>query len=80
MWQRLHDMKFGKAEAAAEGSIALFGQQMKDKDKKKKEKKKCDLSNVTCYSCGKKGPLKHMCLDKKTIRGRGRKRRPDRVR
>ena len=47
------DLKAGKTDAA-EGSVALFGQQTKDKGKKR-ERRKHDLSNVTCYGCGKKG-------------------------
>ena len=66
------------------GSVALFGQQTKEKEKGKR--KKCDLANVTCYGCGMKGLAKHRCPDKieegregerngkgdQTVRGEGR--------
>ena len=64
---KLRAVKSGKAQAA-EGSVALSGQQMTDKEKIKKG----DLSNVTCYGCGKKGHLKHKCPDKKAEKGEGK--------
>ena len=70
MRQKLHLAKTGKADAAAEGSIAMFSQQQKEKERKKK--KKHDLSNVTCYGCGKKGHMKARCQEKKDEKGKGK--------
>ena len=70
MQQKMHKLKAGKTEAA-EGSVALFSQKMKDKGKKR-ERRKHDLTNVTCYGCRKKGHLKHKCLDKKDKKGKGK--------
>ena len=64
------NLKAGKTDAA-EGSIALFGQQTKDKGKKR-ERRKHDLSNMTCYGCRKKGHLKHKCPDNKDEKGKGK--------
>jgi hypothetical protein len=61
--------KSGKAGAAAEEPMALFGQQSKDKEEKRKTR---DLTNVTCYSCGKKGHLKHKCPDKEDEKEKGK--------
>ena len=64
------DLKAGKTDAA-EGSVALFSQQTKDKGKKR-ERRKHDLSSVTCYGCRKKGHLKHKCPDNKDEKGKGK--------
>jgi len=62
---KLRAAKSGKDEASGSGSVALFGQQPADKKKKKKEKMgKMDLSNTTCYGCGKKGHISANCPDK----------------
>ena len=68
MWLKLHkDMskKDSKSRGTAEGSIALFGQS--SADKKKKGKKKQDLTNITCFGCGKKGHLWSTCKEKKEM-------------
>ena len=62
MRQKLRVTKSGKAEGSTDGNIALFGQQSADK---KKERKKQDLTDVTCYGCGKKGHLRRHCPTKK---------------
>ena len=72
MRQKLRAMKSGKAQAA-EGSVTLFGQQTTDKEKRKRR----DLSNVTCYGCGKKGHLKYKCPHKKG-EGKGKGDRTER--
>lgn len=60
MRQKLRATKSGMGEGSSDGKIALFGQQSTEK----KGKKKRDLSDVTCYSCGKKGHLQRYCLTK----------------
>ena len=70
MWLKLcKDMlkKDSKSGETAEGSIALFSQL--SADKKKKGKKKWDLTNITCFGCGKKGHLQSMCREKDTDKG-----------
>jgi hypothetical protein len=67
MCQKLRAAKSGKANTTSDGSIALYGQQSSDKEKKKKQKGKKgkrDLSNVTCFSCGKKGHIILHCPEK----------------
>ena len=56
MQQQVCMLKDGKSRAAADVSVMLFGQQSKgkDKDKGKKKRHECDLTNVTCHSCGKR--------------------------
>ena len=66
----MYNLKAGKTDAA-EGSVALFSQQTKDKGKKR-GRRKHDLANVTCYGCRKKGHLKHKCLDNKDKKGKGK--------
>ncbi len=68
MWQKLHEAKSRKAEAAAKESITL-SQQSKDKEVKRKRH---DLTNVMCYGCGKKGHLKHKCPDKEDKKEKGK--------
>ena len=46
--------KTAKSQSTSDGSVTLFGQQQE----KRRER---DLSNVTCYGCGKKGHLKRKC-------------------
>jgi transposase InsO family protein len=67
MRQKLRAAKSGKADTTSDGSIALYGQQSSDKEKKKKQKGKKgkrDLSNVTCFGCGKKGHVISHCPEK----------------
>ena len=40
------------------------------------KRKRHDLTNVTCYSCGKKGHLKHKCLDKEDKKDKGKEVEP----
>ena len=76
MEQQVRVLKDGKTGAAADTSVALFGQQSKgkDKDKGKKKRRERDLTNVTCHTCGKKGHLKYMCPDKKDEKGKGKEK------
>jgi len=54
MRKKVRASKTAKSQSASDGSVTLFGQQQE----KRRER---DLSNVTCYGCGKKGHLKHNC-------------------
>ena len=62
MRQKLRATKAGKAEGTSDGNVALFGQQSADKGKGKRKR---DLTDVTCYGCGKKGHLRRNCPTKK---------------
>jgi len=54
MCKRVRGSKTTRLQSASSGSVALFGQQQE----KRRER---DLTNVTCYGCGKKGHLKRKC-------------------
>jgi len=54
MRKRVRASKTARSQSASSGSVALFGQQQE----KRRER---DLTNVTCYGCGKKGHLKRKC-------------------
>jgi len=54
MRKRVRASKTARPQSASSGSVALFGQQQE----KRRER---DLTNATCYGCGKKGHLKRKC-------------------
>ena len=45
--------------------------------RRKKEKKKRDLSDVTCYGCGKKGHISRHCPEKKDEKPKNEKPKPE---
>lgn len=57
MHKKLRAMKFGNP--VAEGASDESGST--DKKNGKGRRKRRDLTNVTCYACGKKGHIKSMC-------------------
>jgi len=54
MRKKVRASKTAKSQFASDGSVALFSQQQE-------KRRETDLSNVTCYGCGKKGHLMRRC-------------------
>ena len=51
-------------------NVTLFSQRSVDKKKKKDER---DLTDVTCYGCGKKGYLRRSCRTKGDEKAKNKK-------
>jgi len=54
MRKKVRASKTAKPQSVSDGSVALFSQQQE-------KRRETDLSNVTCYGCGKKGHSKRRC-------------------
>jgi len=54
MRKNVRASKTAKPQSVSDGSVALFSQQQE-------KRRETDLSDVTCYGCGKKGHLKCRC-------------------